>query len=101
MRLLEVMMATGKPLRELRTIMTEYPQVLRNVRVRSRDDLAGAESLWEAVAAAERELADSGRILVRASGTEPLVRVMVEADTSVRAATIADDLVDAVRAELG
>jgi phosphoglucosamine mutase len=101
MRLLEVLLATGKPLRELRTIMTEYPQVLRNVRVRSREALDGADSLWEAVAAAEDDLADSGRILVRASGTEPVVRVMVEADTSVRAATVADALVDVVRAELG
>ena len=101
MRLLEVMLATGKPLRELRTIMTEFPQVLRNVKVQSRDGLVGAESVWAAVADAEKGLGEEGRILVRASGTEPLVRVMVEADTSVHAATVADELVDVVRAELG
>lgn len=100
-RLIEVMMATGQPLRELRTVMTEYPQVLRNVRVRSRERLEGAESLWEAVTAAEKQLAGDGRVLVRASGTEPLVRVMVEADTAPRAAMIADELVTVVRAELG
>jgi phosphoglucosamine mutase len=99
-RLIEVMMATGKPLCELRTIMTEYPQVLRNVRVRSREELEGAVSLWEAVTEAEKQLADDGRVLVRASGTEPLVRVMVEADTAPRAAMVADELVAVVRAEL-
>ena len=101
MRLRELMLATGKPLRELRTIMTEFHQVLRNVKVLSRDGLTGAESVWAAVADAERSLGEDGRILVRASGTEPLVRVMVEADTSVHAATVADELVDVVRAELG
>ena len=100
-RLLEVMMSTGKPLRELRTVMTEYPQVLRNVRVRSREALDGAELLWTAVGEAEGKLGDAGRVLVRASGTEPLIRVMVEADTAPRAATVADELVDVVRAELG
>lgn len=100
-RLLEVVMATGKPLKELRTIMTEYPQVIRNVRVRAREELDNADSLWAAVAAVEADLGDDGRVLVRASGTEPLVRVMVEADTAVRAATVADELVDVARAELG
>ncbi|MEE8330369.1 MAG: phosphoglucosamine mutase [Acidimicrobiia bacterium] len=100
-RLLEVLMSTGKPLTELRTIMTEYPQVIRNVRVRAREELDGADSLWAAVAAAEADLGDDGRVLVRASGTEPLVRVMVEADTALRAATVADELVDVARAELG
>jgi len=100
-RLLEVLMSTGKPLMELRQVMTEYPQVLRNVRVRDREELTDAGSLWAAVAEAEADLGDDGRVLVRASGTEPLVRVMVEADTAPRAATIADDLVDVVRAELG
>jgi phosphoglucosamine mutase len=94
-------MATGKPLRELRTIMTEYPQVLRNVRVRSREELEGAVSLWEAVIEAEKQLAGAGRVLVRPSGTEPLIRVMVEADTAPHAAMVADELVSVVRAELG
>jgi phosphoglucosamine mutase len=101
MRLLEVMAATGAPLKELRRVMTEFPQVLRNVPVRVKERLAEAAPLWEAVAIMERRLGDKGRVLVRASGTEPLVRVMVEAPTAAQAAGIADELATLVRRELG
>lgn len=80
-RLAEVMAATGQPLAELRKIITEYPQVLHNIEVADKSKLAGSKEIWGAVADAERSLGDDGRILVRASGTEPLVRVMVEAPT--------------------
>jgi phosphoglucosamine mutase len=99
--LLEVLAATGSPLRELRRVMTEYPQVLRNVHVRVKERLSDAEAVWAGVAAATKRLGDDGRILVRASGTEQVVRVMVEASTSAEAAAIADDLVILVRRELG
>jgi len=101
LRLLEVMAATGAPLKELRRVMTEYPQVLRNVRVRVKERLDDAAPLWAAVGAMTKRLGDQGRVLVRASGTEPLVRVMVEALTSAEAAGIADELVTIVRRELG
>ncbi len=101
LRLVEVLASTGKPLSELRSIMTEYPQVLRNVPVASKHGLEEADSLWEAVRTTQEDLGEHGRVLVRASGTEPLVRVMVEADTSPRAAAIADDLAAIVLAELG
>jgi len=101
LRLLEVVAATATPLRELRRVMVEYPQVLRNVHVRAKERLADAEQVWEAVARMEKRLADQGRVLVRASGTEPLVRVMVEAREGHEAAAIADDLVVVVRRELG
>jgi len=101
LRLLEVMAATGAPLKELRRVMTEFPQVLRNVRVRVKERLDDAEPLWAAVAIMEKRLGERGRVLVRASGTEPLVRVMVEAATSAEAAGIADELVTVVRRELG
>jgi phosphoglucosamine mutase len=101
MRLLEVVAATGAPLKELRRVMVEYPQVLRNVHVRVKDRLGDADPIWATVAAMEKRLGDQGRILVRASGTEPLVRVMVEATESHEAAAIADDLVIVVRRELG
>jgi phosphoglucosamine mutase len=81
--------------------MVEYPQVLRNVHVRAKERLTDAEPVWEAVARMEKRLADQGRVLVRASGTEPLVRVMVEAREGHEAAAIADDLVVVVRRELG
>lgn len=80
--LLEVVVETGLTVRELRRrAITEFPQVLRNVEVGRREDLDEAEEVWEAVAAAEAELGDRGRVLVRASGTEPVIRVMVEAPT--------------------
>jgi len=101
LRLLEVMAATGAPLKELRRVMTQFPQVLRNVRVRVKERLADAEALWSAVAIMEKRLGDQGRVLVRSSGTEPLVRVMVEAPTSAEAAGVADELVVIVRRELG
>ena len=94
-RLLEVVAATGKELRELRAeAITEFPQVLRNVTVAAKERLGDAADIWDAVDAAEHELGEDGRVLVRASGTEPLVRVMVEAPTPDTAARIADELAD-------
>jgi len=88
-RLAEVLAATAKPLTELRQIITEYPQVLHNIHVGDKSKLATATEVWGAVADAERALGDDGRILVRASGTEPLVRVMVEAPTEDTAEEVA------------
>jgi phosphoglucosamine mutase len=81
--------------------MRRYPQVMVNVRVHDRDALAGADPVWEAVSGAEGELGDRGRVLVRASGTEALVRVMVEAETEADAEALAASIADVVRAELG
>ncbi|MBT8197787.1 MAG: phosphoglucosamine mutase, partial [Acidimicrobiia bacterium] len=100
-RLLDIVAATGKPLSELRTVMTEFPQVLQNVRVSDKDGLADASAVWAAVADAERDLGDSGRVLVRASGTEPLVRVMVEAEDEPTARTVATSLSGVVVGALG
>jgi phosphoglucosamine mutase len=101
MRLLEVVAATGSRLSELRRIMEELPQVLRNVSVRVKERLPEASELWAAVEMMKKRLGDEGRVLVRASGTEPLVRVMVEARSAPEAAGIADELVIIVRRELG
>lgn len=80
--LLEVVAETGLTVRELRRrAITEFPQVLRNVQVGRREDLDESEEVRAATAAAEAELGDRGRVLVRASGTEPVIRVMVEAPT--------------------
>lgn len=101
LRLLEVVAATGRPLTELRKVMTDYPQVLRNVRVADRAGLEAADAVWAAVRHTEELLGGGGRVLIRPSGTEPLVRVMVEAATKTDAATIADDLASVVRGALG
>ena len=85
----------------MRRVITEFPQVLRNVRVTNRDGLAGATEVWAAVKYAEEGLGDQGRVLVRASGTEPLVRVMVEAATVENAEQVAGSLAELVETALG
>ena len=101
LRLLEVVVREGCRLAELRRVaMTEFPQVLVNVAVRSRD-LDRAKGLEAAIAAAEAELGEDGRVLVRASGTEPLIRVMVEAAKADTADSVAHRLAGVVREELG
>jgi len=97
--LLSRMAATGKPLADLAAVMVRLPQVLVNVRVRDRDQ---AMALISARAeAAGAELDGTGRVLVRPSGTEPVIRVMVEAETEERARAIADDVAAAIREEPG
>ena len=84
-----------------RDAMSKLPQRLVNVRVRDRDAIAGADAVHEAVRAAEDELDGRGRVLIRPSGTEPLVRVMVEAPTDEEADAICARLVALVESELG
>ena len=100
-QLLDVVARTETPLAELAAAaMTRLPQVLHNVRLGSRPPDLDAQ-VAPLVAAAEAELGDRGRILVRPSGTEPLLRVMVEAETDDEAAAAASSLVHAVTALLG
>ena len=89
----------GRTLAELASLMTVYPQVLVNVRGVDRDGV-GDEGVQAAVAASTAELGDSGRVLLRASGTEPLVRVMVEAASEDVARAHADRLAEVVRERL-
>ena len=100
-RLLEVVAGTGRTLAELSDeAMVTYPQRLVNVTVEHKDRLDGSTEIWDAVRQAESELGADGRVLVRASGTEPLVRVMVEASRASEANRYAELLADTVRAEL-
>ncbi|GLI27991.1 phosphoglucosamine mutase [Agromyces rhizosphaerae] len=91
---------TGHSLASLADVMTVYPQVLLNVRGVDRDALAGNEAIDEATRAVEAELGGSGRVLLRPSGTEPMVRVMVEAAEQEDAQRHAEALAEVVRAEL-
>ena len=100
LRLMEVMAATGKELRELRGVMSELPQVLTNVRVVSKNGWQENLLISKATADAERELGTRGRVLVRPSGTEPLIRVMVEAPTKSEASSVAASIANVVSAEL-
>jgi phosphoglucosamine mutase len=81
--------------------MRRFPQVVENVRVARKEDLETSAPVQEAVRAAQDELDGTGRVLVRASGTEPIVRVMVEAETELDARRHAGALAEEVRAALG
>lgn len=91
----------GKSLDELAAGLTVYPQLLRNIRVPRRVPLAELPGVSAAIAAGDRDMAGSGRVLVRYSGTEPLLRVMVEGAEQQQIETVADNIVAAIRAELG
>ncbi|MDP9887097.1 phosphoglucosamine mutase [Pseudarthrobacter enclensis] len=91
---------TGKPLKELATVMTKLPQVLINVKGVDRSKVGSNDVLAQAVAAAEAALGETGRVLLRPSGTEPVVRVMVEAADEETAQSIAEHLAQVVRTEL-
>jgi phosphoglucosamine mutase len=97
----DLLRRTNQPLSALAAQMTRVPQVLVNVRVARRVDLATSTALAAAVQSIEQELGDTGRVLVRASGTEPLVRVMVEADAQSVADTAAERLRSLVTSEFG
>ena len=100
LKVAELVRNSNESLSSMAEIFETYPQVLINVPVGRDKDLDSAAALWERVAEVESTLGDSGRVLLRASGTEPLVRVMVEAAEKRVAQTIAEDLARAVEREL-
>jgi len=101
LQLAQEVVRTGKPLSELAASMQRFPQVLINVPNVAKEKLESSKVISDAVAQAEAKLADNGRVLLRASGTEPLVRVMVEASSDNLAQEIAATLAAVVKAELG
>jgi phosphoglucosamine mutase len=101
LHLMAVMARSGKSAAELASVMSRYPQVLVNVRGVDKSRLDGHVEISARVAEFEARLGERGRILLRASGTEPLVRVMVEAFEKGVAEEIAGALADLVSAELG
>jgi phosphoglucosamine mutase len=98
LRLMARMVTTGCTLAELAGVVTTLPQVLRNVQVVDKSAVAASASVRDAVEAAERDLGGTGRVLLRASGTEQLVRVMVEAPTAEQAEATALRLAEVVAA---
>jgi phosphoglucosamine mutase len=92
---------TGRTLRDLASVMERLPQVLVNVPDVDKSRVATSAELATAVTEAERELGTTGRVLLRPSGTEPLVRVMVEAADIEQARSVAGRLADAVKSALG
>jgi phosphoglucosamine mutase len=99
LRLMSRMAQTGSTLADLAAPMQTMPQVLINVEVADKATAAAAPSVKTAVAAAETELGDSGRILLRPSGTEPMIRVMVEAAEEATANRLAQLVAEAVHAQ--
>jgi len=96
LQILAVMKQTGKPLSELVAGMPKYPQTMLNVRTDKRMDPDASPAIRDAVAMAESELADKGRVVLRASGTEPVIRVMVEGEDKNQVIALAKRLASVV-----
>ena len=99
LKIMEVMLAREKPLSELAAPVVFYPQVLKNVRVKSKPDAQNDPAVQAAVKKVADELGDTGRILVRESGTEPVIRVMVEAGSEEICEKLVDDVIDVIIAQ--
>jgi phosphoglucosamine mutase len=94
------MRSQQKPLSELSQILTLYPQVLLNVKVAAKPPIAEVPAIVEAIERVEKELGDKGRILLRYSGTESMLRVMVEGESKERVQSLADELAGIVQKAL-
>ena len=99
-QLLDVLVSEGKPLSELAARMRKFPQILINVRVEDKSKLNGNERVEQAIRDVEEKLGDSGRVLVRPSGTEPIVRVMAEGPDEALLQKYVDSIVEVVKMEL-
>jgi len=99
--LLEIVHRSGKSLDELLADLKTFPQVIVNVKVREKRPLDAIPTVAAAIRAAENELADTGRVVIRYSGTEALARVMIEAESELRMRHHADTIAAAIRHELG
>jgi phosphoglucosamine mutase len=98
---LDLVARSKKSIEELTADLKVFPQVIVNVKVREKKPLEGFPAVVAAIRAAEEELKDSGRVVIRYSGTEPLARVMIEAESEAAMKLHANAIADAIRAELG
>ncbi len=101
LQVLAAMVETGQTLAELKSGMSCYPQVMVNVKTNRKFDLDGSVKVQDAVSDVEKELADKGRVLLRASGTEPVIRVMVEGEDASQVARLSQQLADSVKEAAG
>ena len=99
LKLMEVMLAKEKPMSELAAPMVMYPQVLKNVKVKSKPDAKNDPDVQAEVAKVTEALGDNGRIILRESGTEPVIRVMVEAGSDEICEKYVDQVIDVIRAK--
>jgi phosphoglucosamine mutase len=101
MVVLDMVCRSGKPLDALLTDLKVFPQVIVNVRVKEKKPLDSIPKIAESIRAAEEDLKTSGRVVIRYSGTEPLARVMIEAESEEAMRRHADAIADAIRDALG
>jgi len=101
LNVMRTMADTGRELADLASELVAYPQVLLNVRVREKKDLTSVPAIADAMERIERRLAGQGRLLVRYSGTEPLLRVMIEGRDQHEIHGWAHEIIDCVRQNLG
>jgi len=100
LQILTIMKQTDKPLSELATCMKSYPQILVNVKVKARKDLESIPEIAKRISEIEKKLDGSGRLLVRYSGTEPKIRVMIEGEDQKEIKALADGLAGIIREKL-
>jgi phosphoglucosamine mutase len=98
---LDLIARTGKTVEELTADLKVFPQVIVNIKVREKRPLEEIPSVVERIRAAETELADSGRVVIRYSGTEALARIMIEAESEAAMQHHAEAIAEAIRDELG
>lgn len=101
LRVMEIMVQSGKSLAELAADLKVFPQTIRNVRVKEKVPFAQIPAVQQVIRAAESELDGNGRVVVRYSGTEALARVMIEAENQAQMERIADGIVLAIKSHLG
>jgi phosphoglucosamine mutase len=97
---LDLIARSGKSIDELTADLKVFPQVIVNVKVREKKPLESIPAVQEKIRAAEEELRDTGRVVIRYSGTEPLARVMIEAEDEARMRFHAEAIAEAIRSEL-
>ncbi len=100
LQVIAAMQHSGKPLAELRVGMSKYPQTMVNVKISQRIDITANQPIQRAVKDAEQRLGSRGRVLLRPSGTEPLIRVMVEGQDEHQVLLVANELADVVRTSI-
>ena len=101
LQVVSAIVRSGKKASEMNALMTSYPQLLVNVRVRSKEGWAENTAIAAAIAEGNKELGDTGRILVRPSGTEPLIRVMAEGSDQKQLDEVCNRIADIIRKEIG
>ncbi|MFB3122185.1 MAG: phosphoglucosamine mutase, partial [Candidatus Binatia bacterium] len=101
LQVLAIMMEKGKPLGELKRVMTKLPQVLLNVEVKEKRSFSQIPRVRRRIAQAKKELGVRGRVLVRYSGTEPLARIMLEGENEDGIRRMANEIAEEIRVELG